>query len=510
MRTLLSLSSILLLPMLALAARPVAHWDEVPDQRIDETLTLGVVAFHKSGVKVEFSIDGKVVHTAEAPELNERTNVWEYVFPFNPASYPDGPLLVHAKAIPLAEGEEAYEMEPFSILANAKKTLDMPDKIWVDSAKGSDKNEGTKASPLQSLAEAVRAVPAGGTVLLAAGEYEANKINDNDRDFWTTIRPAAGVERDQVMIRGGRPSAQRLKFQEVTLFSDAETGKYDPILSGDQGKTVVWLDNVKMLNTKGRYAASTQAFGNGYPAFITGGESTEISNGPGGRLIRDHHITHLTSDAWTGSNRLVVNCSVTDIDRGPTEAHPDFHQSYTRAPDFVENVILYNVRGYDCISQGLFGSRLKNSAFVNVLFDKQEGPMYSQYSGPMENVMFVHVTLPNQSWLWRGQGDDAFTPTDVLVSNNVFVSMQAVHDAKTDGLTVTHNFFSNEAKTMGEDAVTGDAGFADVEGNDFRITESSAAWGKGVPLQCVPADINGTEWGDTPNLGCYAQGAEAP
>ena len=52
----------LLLPLLALAAasalaaRPVARWDVVPDQRVSGTFLAGVCAFHENGVRVRILI----------------------------------------------------------------------------------------------------------------------------------------------------------------------------------------------------------------------------------------------------------------------------------------------------------------------------------------------------------------------------------------------------------------------------------------------------------------------
>ncbi len=34
--------------------------------------------------------------------------------------------------------------------------------------------------------------------------------------------------------------------------------------------------------------------------------------------------------------------------------------------------------------------------------------MVSQYSGPLDHVLFLHLSLPNQNWLWR----DGFQPTN--------------------------------------------------------------------------------------------------
>ena len=45
---------------LAFGARPVARWDVVPWQRVSGVFNAGVVAFHESGVKVEFALRAQV------------------------------------------------------------------------------------------------------------------------------------------------------------------------------------------------------------------------------------------------------------------------------------------------------------------------------------------------------------------------------------------------------------------------------------------------------------------
>ena len=82
----------------AFAARPVARWDVVPDQRVSGTFLAGVCAFHEDGVRVAFSLNGKFVHVAKEPKCNPRTGVWEYVFPLDTSKLPDGPVVLGARA----------------------------------------------------------------------------------------------------------------------------------------------------------------------------------------------------------------------------------------------------------------------------------------------------------------------------------------------------------------------------------------------------------------------------
>jgi hypothetical protein len=47
----------------------------------------------------------------------------------------------------------------------------------------------------------------------------------------------------------------------------------------------------------------------------------------------------------------------------------------------------------------------------------------------MENVLFLHINIIFQTWLWRGRGSDAFNASGVYVMNSVFSSMDFAEDA---------------------------------------------------------------------------------
>jgi hypothetical protein len=482
--------------------RPVARWDVVPDQLIDAPFKAGVVAFHREGVKVEFRVNDKVVATAENPTLNETSGVWEFWFTLDPSQYPDGPIKVDAKAIPLSDQHPSYDLPPLNLFANSKKTLSNAQVIWVDAKAGADAGDGSEAKPVQTLAKAMSLATPGATVNLKPGSYESDKLNGGGkRPYWTVVQAAPGTPRDAVEVAAGKPSTTRIHWKDLTIFADKAEGNWFPILVGERGH-VMWLDNCHVLNKKGRWAGGVN-MSTAYTTFITGGVTSDISNGPGGSLIRGHTIERIASDAWTGSDKLVVNSVCIDIDRGTTEAHPDFHQSYAKAPNFVEDVILYNVRGYACKSQGLFGARLRNAAFVNVLFEQGDSAFLTQVSPPMQNVMYFHVNIIKQSWLWRGKPENPGDLSDVQAVNCIARNMSLFGGATIDGYRIDHNHFIETG--LGADATTGDPGFVDPSKRDYHLKPDSPAAGTGVTMQCVPADIDGKAHPrEKRNKGCYA------
>ena len=494
----------------------IAAWDAVPYQVINKPFTVGVVAFHEKGCRVNFIVlersadtSGvvystlKKFHTAAQPSLNERTGVWEYCITVDPADLEDGLIEVAATAVPLGEGGAETELAPLPLYANAGGKLKFPAPVWVDGTAGDDDSgDGTEEKPLKTIRAGLAKAGDGGTVYLKPGkDYSANALGGGkDRKFWTTITAAPGVARKDVEIGPGRPGCEKLRFKDVTLYSDPPNRKYNTILSGENGSTIVWLDDCKMYNRKGRWEGGGVVFGNRYVGYVTGGITTDMDNGPGAVLLRNHKIHKITSDALT-SARTAINCEVRDIDRGPTSAHPDWHQSYTGGDDKYKTCILYNCSGFDCLSQGFFGHNLKNSAFVNCIFHRPPGIGYSQYSGHMVHVLWWHCTVPTQTWLWRGtlHGEDCY------VQNGIFIKMEETGGGDTSGFTIDHNHYINPGETpLGKDVTTGDPQFVDPARLDFHVKSTSPAAHTAVPLPCVPADIDGKPRDpEHPTRGCY-------
>jgi len=229
-------------------------------------------------------------------------------------------------------------------------------------------------------------------------DYSAQGLGGGkQRTYWTAIAAAPGVHRDDVETGPSRTGTDKLRFRNVTLYSDPPGRAYNTILSGENGSTIVWLDDCRMYNRKGRWDGGGVVFGNRYVGYVTGGITTEMDNGPGGVLVRNHKIHKITSEALT-SARTAINVEVRDI----------------------------------------------------------------------------------------------------------IAKMQETQGGNTTGFTISHNHFIDTLEPMGDDATAGDPQFVDPDRLDYHVRASSPAAHSGLPLPCVPADIDGRPRDPRrPTRGCY-------
>ena len=500
--------------------RAVARWDVVPDQLLTAPMKVGVVAFHLSGVKVEFRVNGTLASTVLDPTYNDQSNVWEFWFVLDPSKYPDGPLKIDARTIPLEANGVTYDLPPQTFYANSHGTLGSKVVKWVDAVHGSDANAGTQSSPYQTILKAVQKTPAGGTINLRAGNYASNGPGGNHANlYWTTIRAAPGVARDDVQIAPGSPRTQRLKWTNVSFYTDSNLSTGYATCLADNTDPVVWTDNCKFTNKRGRWVGGqSQPFGGGFAAvYVTGGLTTQMCKGPGVQtLVRGHTVEGIAAHAFWAREGMVVNCCVKDIDPGPTGAHPDYCPAANpvKPPDWNHDIILYNCSGFDIKAQGVGVGQEINSAYVNVLIqqprtaDGKRGGGLSQNGSYLSNVLFLHITEVDQTWLWR-------TP----ISGGPVVAENCLFDSLTSGynlsslapgiLTIDHCHVVDETVygsviPPGSNSTTGNVQFVNAPARDYHLQASSPAYGTGERMQCVPADLNGVPYGPRPNRGALS------
>src|SRR5579862_715287 len=82
--------------------KPMARWDMVPYEAVEDDFNVGVVAFHIDGIdRVEFSVDGGKWLAVRESSLNPQTGVVEYFVTLHPADFAnDGEIELRAIVYP--------------------------------------------------------------------------------------------------------------------------------------------------------------------------------------------------------------------------------------------------------------------------------------------------------------------------------------------------------------------------------------------------------------------------
>lgn len=348
-------------------AKAIARWDVVPYQTFDEPFHIGVVAFHMNGIdRVDFSVNGGPWVSVEEMQLNPRTDVWEYTAVLIPEYFEtDG--LVEVRAIVWPEGAGvprvlAGEMDAgmstgeHSLVLNANANGTMAALVRYVSPDGDDANSGLSADlPKRTVADAIWAIQQelgtadGGTVYLLSGQHEIagaswprSQMTNSHR--WLTITAAPGVPPEAVRVRGAATdnrlgSIRLLRWHNVSI--DAVTGA--EVVGSWASGARVWYDTVEVDGVDRNAATSNGIFG--YTSWSGGKYATDsavrnVQNATNSfALVRGVTIERILSDAFSGST-LVINSTVTDIDREDSGAHPDILQYYGWEP---RNIVIYGL-----------------------------------------------------------------------------------------------------------------------------------------------------------------------
>ncbi len=500
--------------------RVIANWDMVPFQIFDSTIRVGVVAFHESGVHVEFQVNGLVYADVAESTYNPDTRVFEYWIQINASDYPDGVITLSAIAQPNRSSDLPRNLGSLVLYANSKGSLTNSNIKWVDCASGNDNSgDGSEPNPYRTIEYAYRKVGNGGTVYLKAGNcYQVTSSSWIQADYtrWTTITSGPGVDRSQILIggykesnsgyEGGRFGENFVHWKNVTLYSDNAPG-YGTVLYFESGHKI-WLDGVDMYDKRGRWNGGVPYAGNeGYQVYMTDSRMHDFANA-GGQFMRNVEIYTIGSDIYRPDDGMLgVNVTVDGIDPGDTDSHPDFVQFYNPGK-VVENVIVYNNRGINLEAQGLFGQDCKDVAFVNLLLEKDPPDSYavSQFGSVWEHILLWHVTTVDSGMIFVGNLSDK---KNWNIQDNCLASLDAGSATGVQDSVIDHNLFralgwDQENGPMGTNALIGDAKFVSVENDNYRITKESPAYRSGVPIPGLPADIDGHLYDSiSPSLGAF-------
>jgi hypothetical protein len=487
------------------ATQPIAHWDVVPEQMFPQGFKVGVVAFHEAGVSVEFRVNGTLKETVTQPTMNDQVKVVEYWTQLNPADYSDGPIRVTANVVPGGTGHTARLLDTLVLFANGHGTLTNNTVKWADCTSGSDATgDGSQAKPYLTVKKAYQNVGAGGTVYLKAGtayDIAAGSGSWNSYQYWTTIQPAPGVAREAVKVKANRTDNNLMRYKGFSVYTTAAWGT---VFYGGMSYNSLWADSLDITDERGKAASNASINHYATITYVTNCYVHDFPDGPGCNIVRNVVIRNILSDAISGAD-LAVNVLIDTINPDTngvyTGAHPDVYQIYST--DTTYNKIVYNVRAYSALAQGLFngGCPIEDIAFVNVFIEKDPNTvMYTQFGGYMRHTLFWHITLKNQTFLWR----EATDAQDLYVENCIVASMGQSAGVSVNGINFANNHFET-GSTYGTSASTGNPQYVNTAAWDYHVQAGSPARGTGKVLACVPADMEGRAYSPTaPDKGAYS------
>ncbi len=401
-------------------AKAIARWDVIPYQTFDTSMNVGVVAFHINDIeKVSFSVNNGPWKDVSSMTLNPETGIVEYWVTLRASDFADGQVEVRAIAYPTVGIPRVLQgpyqrIGEYSLLLNANSGHSLPQAAVYVSPAGSDTTgNGTTAKPYLTITKAANSANLSGTldgvtIYLAEGDYAAVAGSRAATKQWLTITAAPGTNPDNVrIVSQGRTKTQLVRYLHVKMMTTSST-----LQEGftDGVNRIVWLDDVTVEGID-RYR-SQRSILNNYVLMATDSRWYNVLNGPtSSTFLRNVDVKNVLSDAFQ-NGLLILNSSVDDINRGTTEAHPDFYQIFTTDVN-MENVILYGVDGTNMDAQGIFiggppaGMRFQDMAFVNIYVEYRNltPNLMSQWSGVTDHVVFKNSTI-KQAWLWNAAAAD--------------------------------------------------------------------------------------------------------
>ena len=518
-------------------ARVIANWNFIPYQHISSTVNVGVVAFHESGVDVEFEINGIKTRKTK-PEMNPQTSpdnlntilsndttfkgVYEYFITVNPANYPDGPVTIKATAYPDDDSYLPKELPDMIIYANTDGTLNNNTVKYADSVNGDDdlNNGNTLISAYKTLEKAFVSVGAGGTVLLAKSSIpytcQNRGLSGGNYSRWTIISSVTGNPADVIII----PDTTNLssvflqnfiKWDNVTIRkSSSDYAYYTPT------DYHTWFN--KCIIESGTYPDSSGTLINHQNSkyYISDSYIKDFQN-PVGWWMRNCVIENTGGDVWRANNdSFFINIEIRAMNPNPG-AHPDLIQ-FENPGRTVDNIILYNVKALAMNSQGIFGGGGSNVAFVNLLMDKNVNDSKLSQPGSFHHLLFWHCTINNikvvlhssdNRYYWHVQNNIFYTLYDELTPCKTSLPMSYI----ANNLYIRRNFnqFNGGYGTdyIGCVDIETSPGFVDSTNSDalnrdFHISSDGLAHHVGEVQECVPADINGDLFSTTnPTIGSF-------
>lgn len=347
---------------------------------------------------------------------------------------------------------------------------------------GDDANPGTRNQPFSTIQHAADVVNPGETVIVEDGTYTGTGV---------ATACASSTSRPVVCLTRGGSSTQWVTFRSQNALGAKIDGRGNTsnygfdFLGGASYIRVEGFDVFGMGNTGGD-ASGFVIFQGGHDVVIAHNEIHDI-----GKLCTD--TTNGQTGIFIANARVTVDSNrIHDIGRfAPGE------KGCAPATTYYEN------HDHGLYINGNSGSGAPGASEVtvtnNIIWNVLRGWPIQVYPGSVATVSILNNTFAGTNPFSTGQIIVAASMTDTRIVNNIFagplVAAINFYSGTHSGVTVANNVSSLPLATATPSGVT----FLDnIESHDpllnsiFHLDPASPAIDKGMPLQEVAVDIDGT------------------
>ena len=406
--------------------KPVARWVDVPFRTVDQPYRLRVVAEDISGIlAVSFNANqGSTVFVTE-PIWSDETAGYEYTALLDPADIDVGERIQISAVVYPNSGPPRVLAGPLNSASAASGEFSMvvfgpPVQVatrYVSVGGNDTTGTGAKSNPYRTIDRAmydVEDIGAGDQmfIYLESGSHGwGGPRVDAPNDRWLTIVPAPGVSAGSVRIVSGtstRVGAPRVRLANVTLDQRSAWNMTGYNTVDDS----LWLDSVVCIGpgrwtNSGTVQSEPVLASNIASYFVTNSSASNYINGfRAATLVRNSSLSRLGADAYSNT-RLVLNCTVDDIDNGTHAYHPDVYQfsgSGTRDNTFIRGLTATNAQCQGVFSNGL--AVVANTYLGNIRIERNmpdpSVPPWSMWAVDETNHFLIdELALPDSTWSWR-------------------------------------------------------------------------------------------------------------
>ena len=442
---------------------PIARWARVPNETLSGTQQIGVVAFHKDGIKeVRYMVNGIDGQTITDTTFNRLTKIEEFSFEFDFDTTKDGEITTFSATV-VANDDSVTELSaPFTGALAKEGLFALPlQKSWTAktyyvSQTGSDLDDGSIAKPFASYGKAISKVLTGDTILFSDGEHAIGQPATQS-GFG---KPGIGK---WVIIRGGNNTVFhnnsktlrlpcRIKFDSITW----DLGRSGYIANADAwwhnckfvspSNHAWWEEAVRIhgepsvdftVNTKGSCAVvfrETLVSSHYFTDCSLEHYESGFANTP---MVRNSTIRRIWGDALK-QTKGVFNVDVSEQYGWMSDVHTDLYQTWMNNNNII--VCGLNAHGLESV-QGIFcrmvdtttldepyvlgesvQNMLSNAAFINCTIEHTPkargaiknwgGPPWTQFRNKFNHVLIQNMRLTNQRIFFGGTLEEGWEHSD--------------------------------------------------------------------------------------------------